>query len=190
MYAAIHLNPFNTPGFAWMDAGYFRNDHDAPPPFTPIIKVNITEAGIPEEKLLVVHVRNDPLDAPARVNVAGNSFVGTGHAFLNIYSKYYQTFWHWITIRKFIGSDQFVMTETCRRYRTHCHPYFPGRFKSWFAMAHAMAGKEGHTDFAKVSPKYLFLDEPPSDVPEVPIGKKVSYCDGEIVTKGADEPTC
>ena len=170
-----------------MDAGYFRNDGDAPKASTPIIKVNITEAGVPDEKLLVMHVRNDGLDAPGRVNIAGNSFGGTGRAFLEFYPKYYHTFWHWISIEKFIGSDQFVMTETCRRYKTHCHPFFPGSFRNWFAMSYAMAGKK---DFSKVSPKYLFLDKPPSDVPEVPDGKMVSYCDGKIVANVADKLIC
>ena len=90
-----------------MDAGYFRNDGDAPKASTPIIKVNITEAGVPDEKLLVMHVRNDGLDAPGRVNIAGNSFVGTGRAFLEFYPKYYHTFWHWISIEKFIATHFF-----------------------------------------------------------------------------------
>eukprot|EP00558_Chaetoceros_sp_UNC1202_P000298 CAMPEP_0197260546 /NCGR_PEP_ID=MMETSP1429-20130617/84088_1 /TAXON_ID=49237 /ORGANISM="Chaetoceros sp., Strain UNC1202" /LENGTH=221 /DNA_ID=CAMNT_0042724789 /DNA_START=142 /DNA_END=807 /DNA_ORIENTATION=+ len=62
MYAAIKLNPFNTPGFLWMDAGYFRNSRDAPKPGHPVITVNTTEVGIPEEKLILMHVRDDPLD--------------------------------------------------------------------------------------------------------------------------------
>lgn len=162
-----------------MDAGYFREDRDAPAFNTPIINVNITEAGVAEEKLLLLHVRNDPLTSPSRVNIAGNAFVGTDKAFLEFYPRYYDTFWHWISIKKFIGSDQFVMTETCRRYKAYCHPFFPGRFKMWFAMAYALSGKR---PFNEVSKDYLFLDEPPKDIPAVPIGKFVSYCRNEIVT--------
>jgi hypothetical protein len=183
MYAAIHLNPFETPGFVWMDAGYFREQRDAPSINTPIVNVNITEAGVPEEKVLLLHVRNDKLTSPSRVNIAGNAFVGTGRAFLEFYPKYYETFWHWISIKKFIGSDQFVMTETCRRYKANCHPFFPGRFKSWFAMAYAMSGKR---PFNEVSSQYLFLDEPPKDVPKVPSGMSVSFCKDLIVT-GSDQ---
>jgi len=186
MHAAITLNPFNTPGFAWMDAGYFRKNNDAPRPSEPIIKVNITEAGVPEEKILLLHVRNDGLDSPARVNIAGNSFVGTGRAFLDFYPKYYQTFWHWVTIKKFIGSDQFVITEACRRYRSNCHPFYPRRFKHWFAMALAMSGG---LDFSQVSPHYLF-DIPPPNLPEVPSGKKVSHCNGEMVVRDVNMSSC
>ncbi len=186
MHAAITLNPFNTPGFAWMDAGYFRNDRDAPNQSDQIIKVNITAAGVPENKLLLLHVRNDGLDSEARVNIAGNSFVGTGRAFLDFYPKYFQTFWHWVSIKKFIGSDQFVMTETCRRYSHNCHPFYPGRFRKWFAMAAAVAGKES---FSEVSPHYLF-DDPPSDLPDIPSGKKVSYCNGEIVARDVGLSSC
>jgi len=179
MYAAIHLNPFETPGFLWMDAGYFREERDAPALNTPIVKVNITEAGIPEEKLLLLHVRNDKLSSPSRVNIAGNAFVGTVKSFMEFYPRYYQTFWDWISIKKFIGSDQFVMTETCRRYKDYCHPFFPGRYKMWFAMAYALSGKR---PFDQVSPEYLFLEEPPSNLPPVPSGQYVSFCNGNIVT--------
>lgn len=179
MYAAVSLNPFETPGFVWMDAGYFRDDKDAPEFNTPIVKVNITEKGIPEEKLLLLHVRNDNLSSPSRVNIAGNAFVGTVKSFMEFYPRYYQTFWDWVSIQKFIGSDQFVMTETCRRYKDHCHPFFPGRFKMWFAMAYAMSGKR---PFDQVSPEYLFLDEPPLNLPPVPSGNYVSFCNGNIVT--------
>ncbi|GFH46807.1 hypothetical protein CTEN210_03281 [Chaetoceros tenuissimus] len=178
MYASIHLNPFETPNFVWMDAGYFRNDRDAPELNTPVVKINITES-VPEEKLLLLHVRNDPLSSPSRVNIAGNSFVGSGKSFLTIYEKYYETFWDWVSIEKFIGSDQFVMTETCRRYKAYCHPFLPGRFKSWFGLALALSGKR---DVSQVSPEFLFLDEPPSNPAIVPSGKYISYCRNEIIT--------
>lgn len=178
MYASIHLNPFETPNFVWMDAGYFRNDRDAPEFNTPVVKINITES-VPEEKLLLLHVRNDPLSSPSRVNIAGNSFVGSAKSFLTVYEKYYETFWDWISIKKFIGSDQFVMTETCRRYKAYCHPFLPGRFKSWFGMALALSGQR---DVSQVSPEFLFLDEPPSNPAIVPSGKYISYCRNEIMT--------
>lgn len=185
MYAATMLNPFDTPGFAWMDAGYFRQ---ITPDFgEPIIKVNITEDGIAENELVVLHVRDDPISAVARVNVAGNAFLGTRDGFLKFYPKYYETFWDWISIKKFIGSDQFVMTETCRRYRSHCHPFFPGHFKQWFAMWTMMQGNI--KDYASVSKKYIFEDEAPSSK-EVPNGKRVTYCKGQIVTFESDEPVC
>ncbi len=179
MHASITLNPFNTAGFAWMDAGYFRKLDDAPQLYEPNVKVNITKEGVSEEKLLLLHIRDDELDAVARVNIAGNSFVGTCRAFLEFYPLYFQTFWDWVSKKKFVGSDQFVITEACRRYRSHCHPFFPGKFKHWFAMSKALAGE---INFSEVSPKYLFAD-PPSTLPEMPSGKKVTYCNGEMVTR-------
>uniref|UniRef100_A0A7S3Q266 Uncharacterized protein n=1 Tax=Chaetoceros debilis TaxID=122233 RepID=A0A7S3Q266_9STRA len=184
MYAATMLNPFETPGFAWMDAGYFRQI--TPELGKPIIKVNITEDGIGENELVLLHVRDDPISAVARVNIAGNAFLGTSDSFLNFYPKYYETFWDWISIEKFIGSDQFVMTETCRRFRSHCHPFFPGSFRQWFAMWEMMQGKK---DYVTVSKKYIFEDKPTSPK-EVPNGKRVTYCKGEIVTFETNEPVC
>ncbi len=190
MYAATMLNPFNTPGFAWMDAGYFRQE--TPKEGESIIKLNITEDGIAEEKLVLLHVRNDPLSSRARVNIAGNSFLGTTRSFQEFYPKYYETFWDWISMKKFIGSDQFVMTETCRRYQSHCHPFFPGRFKDWFAMYKLMQGsyeRGGSKDYTQISKHYLFSDKPP-DAKQVPTGKRVGYCNEEIITKDAGETMC
>jgi hypothetical protein len=185
MHASVTLNPFNTTGFAWIDAGYFRNGRDAPRPNHPIIKVNITEKGVPEEKLLLLHVRNDEVGAEARVNIGGGSFVGTGRAFLEFYPLYFQTLWHWASLKKFIGAEQFVLTETCRRYKSNCHPFFPGKFRYWFAMSRALAGR---INFSEVSPHYLFAD-PPTSLPEVPSGKKVTHCGGEMVTRDKDVAT-
>ena len=179
MYNAIQLNPFGTPGFAWMDIGHIRKGYHAPELGTPIIRTNYTEAGVPKEKLLVHHVRGDPLDAPGRVNVAGNSYYGTKEAFLNMYPRYYETLWDWVKVKnKFIGSDQFVLTETCRRYKEYCFPYFPGNFNQWFALFEAVMGKKA---IGKMSEKYLFLDQAPSDLVAVPVGKKVTYCNGEVI---------
>lgn len=161
-----------------MDAGYFRNANDAPELGTPLIRINYTERGVPLEKVLVMHVRNDSLDKPGRVNVAGNTFFGTAQAFLDFYDNYYQTFYDWIAVKdKFIGSDQFVMTETCMRYASGCYPYFAGRFKSWFALSLVIMGKK---ELTKVSPHYLFLDQEPKDLPRVPEGKRISFCDGHV----------
>ena len=89
IHNAIQLNPFRTKGFAWVDAGYFRNVNDAPQPGTPLITTDYTSLGVPREKVLVMHVRNDPLDAPARVNVAGNMFLGTGE--LSLTSEWFSS---------------------------------------------------------------------------------------------------
>ena len=134
-----------------------------------------------------MHVRNDKLESVARVNVAGNCFFGTAEAFLAFYTNYYTTFWDWISVKnKFIGQEQFVMTETCRRYKNNCHPWFAGRFYSWFALAAAIMNKEKLTGV--VSPHYLFLDEPPSSLPQLPHGNKISYCNGSVVP--VSDPTC
>ncbi len=179
LHNAIQLNPFQTKGFAWMDTGYFRQMRDAPEIDTPVIKIDYTAAGVPNEKILVLHVRNDGLDAPGRVNVAGNSFFGSAEAFLTFYNNYYTTFWDWIRVKnKFIGSDQFVMTETCRRYAESCYPHFAGRFKSWFALSAVVMGKK---PLSEISPQYLFLDKPPKDLPELPQGKRITYCNGRIL---------
>jgi len=216
LYNAILLNPFQTTGYAWMDIGYFRQIRDAPEPQTPLIKVNYTHPNnsmnpttkattttndmshknsipVPQNKVLLLHVRNDPLDSIARVNIAGNAFYGTSQAFLNLYTKYYHTFWDWIhNHHKFIGSDQFVITETCRRHKEVCYPYFAGRFKSWFALSAVVMGEKPITE---VSPHYLFKDDendngkngnvnvkiPPNtsqldvDV-QVPQGQRITYC--------------
>ena len=183
LHASIQLNPFDTPGFAWMDAGYFRNNHIAPKSSTPVIKVNLTEAGVAASKVFVLHVRNDGLDSIARVNIGGNAWFGSATAFLDLYTKFYATLWDWIYKGKFIGSDQFVMTETCRRYRNICHPYYPGKFRDWFALSRAVAGtKKG---ISEISPHFLFLDEPPKDVAETPMGK-VTFCNNAAVTLDID----
>ncbi len=180
LYNAIHLNPFQTKGFAWVDAGYFRQMRDAPEPETPFIRINYNEEGVPEEKVLVMHVRNDPLDAIARVNVAGNSFFGTDKAFLTFYKNYYSTFYDWIAVKnKFIGSDQFVMTETCRRYASSCYPYFAGRYKSWFALSEVIMGKKKFN--RGVSPHYLFLEDEPKDLQVAPEGKRITYCNDRVL---------
>ena len=188
LYNAIQLNPFESGGFAWVDAGYFRQIRDAPEKGTPLVRIDYTKedgtsgdgvVGVPKEKVLVMHVRNDPLDAPGRVNVAGNSFFGTGEAFLIFYRNYYNTFYDWITVKnKFIGSDQFVMTETCRRYASGCYPYFAGRFKSWFALSAVIMGKKKLTE---VSPKYLFLDKEPDNLSELPEGRRITFCNGRVL---------
>ena len=182
LYATVQLNPFDTDGFIWMDAGYFRKEHMAPKLSKPILHVNLTDLGVPREKMLFLHVRNDDLESEARVNIAGNSYFGTKDALLAFYFQYYLTFWDWVKKKnKFIGSDQFVLTETCRRYPMNCHPYFGGGFRWWFAFADKVfLGKDLTVN--KVSPHYLFLDEPPTDLEEVPDGQRVSYCNGTIVT--------
>ena len=76
------------------------------------------EAGVPPEKALFLHIYDDTLSSRRKVNLAGNVRFGSGIAFLELYPRYYATFWNWITNGKFIGSDQFVMTETCMRYRS------------------------------------------------------------------------
>lgn len=179
LYNAIQLNPFGTKGFAWVDTGYFRQLRDAPEPNTPLVRIDYTKQGVPEEKVLVMHVRNDGLDAPGRVNVAGNMFLGTGDAFLTFYEHYFKTFYDWIAVKnKFIGSDQFVMTETCRRYASGCYPYYAGRFKKWFALSAVVLGRQ---PLSEISPHYLFLDEEPNDVPAVPEGKRITYCNDRVV---------
>jgi hypothetical protein len=50
-------------------------------------------------------------------------------------------------------------------------------------MAYSMSGKR---PFNEVSSQYLFLDEPPKDVPKVPSGMSVSFCKDLIVT-GSDQ---
>jgi hypothetical protein len=178
LYNAIQLNPFQTEGFAWMDVGYFRQITDAPEKGTSLVKADYTKAGVPKEKVLVMHVRGDPLTAVARVNVAGNTFIGTGGAFLTFYTNYFTTFWDWIKVKnKFIGSDQFVMTETCRRYEKSCFPHFAGRFKSWFGLSAVYMGKKP----LKFSTKYLFLDKPPEDLPDLPQGKRITFCNGRVL---------
>ena len=170
-----------------MDVGYFRKERDAPSPGTPIIKVDYNAAGVEKGRVLMLHVRSDSLDSPRRVNIAGNSFFGSDEAFLALYKRYYETFWDWISVKdKFIGSDQFVMTETCYRYADACHPYFPGWYKMWRAMSQAVMGRAPLTG---ISSEYLFLDEPPASLPEVPNGHRVSYCKGKGVVL-ADEGEC
>lgn len=80
--------------------------------------------------------------------------------------------------KKFIGSDQFVMTETCRRYKSGCYPYYGGRFKLWFALSAVIMGRK---ELKEVSPHYLFLDNEPKNVQPVPEGLRVTYC-GDAVT--------
>ena len=183
LHSSIQLNPFGTPGFAWMDAGYYRRPSDAPRPSTPVVKVNLTDAGVSPSKVFVLHVRNDDLNSKARVNVGGNAWFGSAGAFLDLYPRYYTTFWDWIHNGKFIGSDQFVMTETCRRYQSSCHPYYPGRFRDWFALSGAVAGNRG--DISVISPHFQFLDEPPKDVAVMPVGK-VTFCNNTVVTLDVD----
>jgi len=167
-----------------MDAGYYRRKRGAPEPSTPIVRLNLTEAGVPPEKVLFLHVRNDELSSRCRVNIAGNAWFGSGRAFLELYPRYYATFWDWITNGKFIGSDQFVMTETCMRYRSSCYPFYPGKFRDWFALSDAVRGNRGK--ILNESPQFLFLDEPPKDGKAVPIGHKVTFCNNSVVTVGLD----
>eukprot|EP00957_Ditylum_brightwellii_P050025 3792277-Ditylum_brightwellii.AAC.1 len=97
IHAAIQLNPFDSPTFTWMDAGYFRQKRRNPT--QPIVNLNITDAGVHPSKVLLLHVRGDGLDRTGkdRVAIAGNSFSGTPEAFLEFYDKYYITMWDWIT---------------------------------------------------------------------------------------------
>ena len=167
-----------------MDAGYYRHKSHAPSPNTPVVRLNLTEAGIPPEKVLFLHVRNDAVNSRGRVNLAGNAWFGSGRAFLKLYPRYYATFWDWIDSGKFIGSDQFVLTETCMRYRSSCHPFFPGGYRDWFALSRAVRGEKGEK--LEVSPHFLFLDEPPKDGKTVPTGHKVTFCNNTVVAVDSD----
>ena len=168
IHAAMDLNPFNSPTFTWIDAGYFRNDGDSKEG-TPVVHLNITKAGVPTSKVLLLHVRNDSLEktGKGRVATAGNSFIGTSEAFYDMYDKYYLTLWDWVVNKIFIGSDQHVMAETCYRYPSVCYPYFPGRFKSWFAMAALL--RKGEFDVTKkLSTGFPFGSAPEAKPPPFP----------------------
>mmetsp|Transcript_32571 Transcript_32571/g.43296 ORF Transcript_32571/g.43296 Transcript_32571/m.43296 type:complete len:381 (+) Transcript_32571:134-1276(+) len=168
IHAAIQLNPFDSPTFTWMDAGYFRQKRRNPT--QPIVNLNITDAGVHPSKVLLLHVRGDGLDRTGkdRVAIAGNSFSGTPEAFLEFYDKYYITMWDWITKGIFVGSDQFVMTETCYRYPSVCHPTFPGRFRNWFYMAAILEKTE--CDLQQVSDNFFFGSPPDNNPPPFPQG--------------------
>ncbi len=172
-----------------MDVGYFQRKHSGPKLGKPIILLDYNAAGVPKEKVLLLHVRDDPPESDARVNIAGNGFFGTAKAFLALYTKYYETFWDWIHVKnKLIGSDQFVMTETCMRYADVCYPYFPGWYKDWFAMGNLLM-KHPKYKLKGVSPEYVFLDQPPASISEVPTGHRISYCNGTGVVL-VDEKEC
>mmetsp|Transcript_2852 Transcript_2852/g.4490 ORF Transcript_2852/g.4490 Transcript_2852/m.4490 type:complete len:400 (+) Transcript_2852:3-1202(+) len=177
IHAAMDLNPFNSPTFTWIDAGYFRNDGDSKEG-EPVVRLDITQAGVPTSKVLLLHVRNDSLEltGKGRVATAGNSFTGTPEAFYDMYDKYYLTFWDWVVNKLFIGSDQFVMSETCYRYPSVCYPYFPGRFKNWFAMA-ALLGKSDFDISTKFSTKFPFGSAPGTKPPPFP-SSPISTSDG------------
>ncbi len=152
----------------------------------PIIQLDYNAAGVADESVLVLHVRNDPLDRIPRVNVGAGAFFARGEALLDYYTKFFITFWDWIHVQnKFIGQEQFVMTETCRRYISACHPHYPGRWRDWFALAEVVRNR---TRLSEKSPHYLFLDEPPPYLPDVPEGRRISYCNGTVVF--ADDPKC
>ena len=168
IHAVVELNPFNSTMFTWMDAGYFRSDSLAPPSNELIVRLNITDAGVPVSKVFFNHVRGDSLDTSTRgrVATAGNSFMGTAEAMYELYDKYYLTFLDWIRNQIFVGSDQMVMAETCFRYAHVCHPFYPGRFKDWFSMSKII--KQDTYDLSKVSPKFFFGAEPEGFLPPHP----------------------
>lgn len=168
--AAADVNPFGTEYFAWTDAGYYRPGQSPPNDGSPAMRLNITKAGVPKSKLLLLHVRNDKRSNTGfrTVATAGNMFVGHADAINAIYYRYYTTLWDMVTNNLFVGSDQMVMTETCYRYPSVCHPYFPGRYKAWFHMATVLS-KEDH-DLSQLSPDFEF-GAPPASTELLPFPK-------------------
>ena len=160
MMAATELNPFKTKFFTWIDAGYYRNERIAPKFNETIVHLDITKAGVNPSKVLFLHVRNDSLRkaTKGRVATAGNAFIGTAEALRELYKMYYLTLWDWARKQYFIGSDQHIMAETCYRYSTVCHPWFPGNFKNWFAMSKLL--KQREYNLSKASEHFYFEREP------------------------------
>eukprot|EP00815_Leptocylindrus_aporus_P007786 CAMPEP_0116066424 /NCGR_PEP_ID=MMETSP0322-20121206/10366_1 /TAXON_ID=163516 /ORGANISM="Leptocylindrus danicus var. apora, Strain B651" /LENGTH=376 /DNA_ID=CAMNT_0003552959 /DNA_START=139 /DNA_END=1269 /DNA_ORIENTATION=- len=175
LHATMELNPFDSSTFMWMDAGYFRNERISRKNGELIVNRNINSAGVPPSKVMLIHVRNDPLSTRGinKVATAGNAFIGTKEAMYELYEKYYETLWSWVIEKKFLGSDQFVMTETCYRYPQVCNPTFPGRFKDWFAMSKLLRNEE--FPLTNISDQFHFKSEseviplPPKQPPKVPI---------------------
>lgn len=167
VHAVLEMNPFQSSVFAWMDAGYFKADHQSKEG-EAIINLNITQAGVPPSKILILHIRNDSPDVTPRVETAGNAWIGTAKALYDFYDKYYLVMWDWITTKRFVGIDQEIMTEVCYRYPSVCHPYFPGRFRQWRDMA-VVLGKTDH-NLSKVSPHYHFGTPPERNPPAYPQG--------------------
>ena len=168
--AAADVNPFGTEYFAWTDAGYYRPGQSPPNDGSPAMRLNITKAGVPKSKLLLLHVRNNKRSNTGfrTVATAGNMFVGHADAINAIYYRYYTTLWDMVTNNLFVGSDQMVMTETCYRYPSVCHPYFPGRYKAWLHMATVLS-KEDH-DLSQLSPDFEF-GAPPASTELLPFPK-------------------
>lgn len=175
VHATMELNPFDSSTFMWMDAGYFRSEQVSRKNGELIVNRNLISAGVPSSKVMLIHVRNDPLSTRGinKVATAGNAFIGTKEAMYEFYDKYYETLWSWVIEKKFLGSDQFVMTETCYRYPQVCHPTFPGRFKDWFALSKLLRNEQ--FPLTNISDQFHFKSEseeiplPPKQPPKVPI---------------------
>jgi hypothetical protein len=120
------LNPFKTEHIFWVDAGYFRRPQIAPLG-TPIIRSNITSNGVPTHQVLFHKVKNEPTH-----EIAAGVFGGTPTAIQNVYTKYWETFWHLVQ-SKFdcVGFEQRIFVWMCRSFPNVCNLHY---HQDWFQM--------------------------------------------------------
>ncbi|KAL7533583.1 hypothetical protein ACHAWF_004551, partial [Thalassiosira exigua] len=164
--SAEEVNPFKTDYFAWVDAGYYMAKGFSPPSEGPSFALNLTKAGVPDTKMLLLHIRNETREHHGyrKVCTAGNMFVGHKKAVRNMYHRYYATLWDMIKRGEFVGSDQMVMCETCYRYPDVCFPYFSGSFRAWHDMASLLRNRGSALE---ISPHFKFSSATPVEVKEL-----------------------
>mmetsp|Transcript_25969 Transcript_25969/g.59767 ORF Transcript_25969/g.59767 Transcript_25969/m.59767 type:complete len:283 (-) Transcript_25969:1048-1896(-) len=127
------LNPFRSNHVFWLDAGFIRSKTLRK---TSFVQVDIAKAGVDPNKMLMFAIFQDP--GYRKCEAGDYYFIGAGFlggsalGIQNFCRAYWEAFWDMVTRDCFIGLEQFVMTEACRRHPEACHLQYPGVDKQWF----------------------------------------------------------
>jgi len=163
------LNPFGTKHVFWLDAGFLRDKNSRCD--NSFVQVDITEAGVDPSKMLMFAIFDDPgyrKCAPGDYYFVGGGFVGgTAAAIRGFGAAYWEAFWEMTARGCYIGIDQFVMSDACRRRPGTCHLYRTGGEKQWFA-AGVVMGNPG-TKFGTTAALSPMID-PDEVVDKPPLG--------------------
>lgn len=137
---AVDNNYFSTDNFLWVDIGCFRRQN------TEFIHWPKTDK-IPKDKILLLSVfpftkeeyEIDRLEhlpdfqySPGRIG--GTIFGGTATSILKWYEKFYQMLEYFITIDRFIGKDQNIMSSVAIMHKDLVHLVDPKAdyYDCWF----------------------------------------------------------
>lgn len=91
-----------------------------------------TQLGMNTSKVLFLQVQS-PVKDYYPIVAAGNMYIGTKDAFIQLYDDFYKTLWFMSNKSISVGSDQHVLCYTCYYYQDSCQFFYPGILKRWFA---------------------------------------------------------